>query len=753
MTIGERHTSRPGGPADLSVGNFVDLAREQTSFATLAAVYYSNLNLADAGATPERVVGARVTADYFTVFSVAPALGRGFTAEESRAGGPAVVVLSDRLWRRRFGADRTIVGRTITLNGTAATVIGVMPPSFDWSQGTEELWLPAGFTPAQEAEHDNHFLAGYGRLEPGVSVERARAEIDRLMLREVERFPTGNANVIGGFVAPMFELFVGSARERLLVLLGAVGFVLLIGCANVANLLLARGAGRLKELGLRAALGAGRGRIVRQLFTESVVLAVLAGVLGSILAVVGLKLLVAGAPTSVPRLDRAAVDGTALLFALGVSVGSALLFGLVPALRLATPTLTSFLREGGRGSSEHSRDWLRRGLIAAEVAIALVLLVGAGLLIRTAVNLSRVDPGYDPSGVLSARITLPVTQSAEWQQVTDAFSRIVEEAKREPGVTDAGIASQVPSGPGGSSNGLIPEGRPLEPASAIPARLRLVTPGYLRAMRIRLEAGRDFTADDRRDRTRVMIVNRAFVKAAWPGVTDPIGKRVACCEPDAAWKEVIGVVDDVRWQGPAQDATPEFYLPIGQAPAEAWNWLQRSMTLVARTNGDPLALERSLREAVGRVDPALPLYEVATMDQRLAGSVAESRFNTGLLGLLGAIGLTLSAIGIYGVVAYFVARRTRELGIRMALGASAGRIRALVIRQGLGPVGIGIAIGAVLALWLTRILTSQLRGVAAGDPLTLALVAGGLASVALVASVIPARRATRVDTATAMREE
>jgi predicted permease len=752
MTVAERHADAPTRAADISVGNYVDLKREQTRFASLAAVFSVSVNLADQS-SPERVQGAKVTWDYFSVFAIPPLAGRVFSPDDDRAGGPAVVILSHRLWARRFGADRGVVGKTIGLNGEPYVVIGVMPNTFDFTQTSEELWLPAAFTAAELAQHDNHFMSLVGRLRPGATQGEAAADADRILLRLAKLYPDTNYDLVGAYVARMLDDFVGSAGERLLILLGAVAFVLLIGCVNVANLLLARGAARQRELAVRAALGAGRGRIVRQLFTESLVLALGAGGLGVAVAFGALRLLVAAAPTSVPRLDQAAIDGPALGFALGISVLSAALFGLVPALRAAAPGLQSALRDGGRGASGPARDWLRRGLIAGEVAIALVLLVGAGLLIRTAINLNRTDPGFDPRGVLSVRLTLPAAQYGAPDLVASTFTRVVREVSSEPGIRAVGVSSQVPAGPGGNSNGLIPEGRPVEAASAIETRLRLVTPGYLGTLRIPLRRGRDFTPDDRADRPRVMIVNETFARLAWPGVANPVGKRVGCCEKERPWKEVVGVVADVRWRGPSREASPEFYLPVDQAPAEAWTWLQRSMTLVARGAGRPDALLASIRAAVRRIDPSLPLYGSSTMDERLAGSVAEARFNTSLLGLLGAIGLLLSAVGIYGVIAYFVARRTRELGIRMALGASAGRIGALVVRQGLGPVGLGLCAGLFLALGLARLLTSQLNGVTATDPLTFGTVAGILLVVAILASLVPAVRATRVDSATAMREE
>jgi predicted permease len=530
--------------------------------------------------------------------------------------------------------------------------------------------------------------------------------------------------------------------------------VLLIGCVNVANLLLARGTARERELAVRAALGAGRRRIVRQLVTENLVLALGAGVIGVGLAVVTIKGLLAVAPTNLPRVEDAGIDGWVLTFALAISLASVLVFGLVPALRAARAGLAGTLREGAKGSSVATRDWLRQGLVATEIALALVLLVGAGLLIRTAINLGRVDPGFRPEGVLTARVGLPASGYAGWDQVTTAFERLDAELARIPGAAGAGLSSQVPLGPGGGDNGLIPEGRPLRPESSIGSRFRLVSPGYLAAMQIPLLRGRQFTVEDRRGRPRVMIVSKRLAELAWPG-QDPIGKRMVCCEgseSDPMWKEIVGVVGDVRSGGLDQDVAPEFYLPMAQAPAEAWSWVQRTMMIAVRAP-QASTMVAGVRQAVRAVDPAVPVYAVATMEERIARSLAQSRFNTRLLTVLGIVGLGLAAIGIYGVIGYFVARQTRELGIRIALGASSGEIRRLVLGQALTPAVLGVAVGVAGGLGLTRVLESQLKGVAPTDPLTFGAVAATLLGVALLATLGPARRATRVDPTTAMREE
>lgn len=744
-----------GAPSDVSIGNYTDVVRHQGTFGSLSAGFTTNLILSGDGES-ERVVGGRVTSSYFTVFATAPLHGRTFGAAEDVPGQGVVAVLSHRFWVRRFGADPAAVGRTILLNNEPHTVIGVMPARFDFFANSEDLWVPAAFTEAQKAEHDGHFLTVYGRLKPGVTAAQATADLAPLADRLRESYPDQNPS-LGFRVTPVIEAIVGDTRERIWVLLGAVSLVLVIGCVNVANLLLARGATRGRELAVRAALGAGRGRIVRQLFAENLALAAGASVLGVVVAAVTTRLIKAAAPENVPRLDQLTVDGTSIVFALAVALTSALVFGLIPAVKIAGPDLFGALREGSRGASSSSRDWLRQGLVAAEVMLAMLLLAGAGLLIRTAIHLGRIDPGFDPRGVLSARVSLPRSEYGPWLRVTNAFTRMEEELARQPGVVAVAVSSQVPMGPGGGSNGLIPEGKTLEGKNGILSRLRIVNPGYHAAMRIPLRKGRLFEPDDRQGRPRVMLINETLARLAFPG-QDPIGKRFACCEagdslPEGGWKRVVGVVADVRADGPAAEAPAEFYLPIQQAPPDAWGWVGRTMTVAIRTRGDPSAFTGPLREAIRAVDPALPVFQIATMDQRIGRSLAESRFNTQLLVALGVLGLVLAVVGIYGVVAFFVARRTREIGIRSALGATRGAIRALVLREGLIPVAAGLGVGLVASVLATRVLASQLRGVTPGDPITLAAVAVALLAVAALAILVPASAATRIDATTAMREE
>ncbi|MHB1329114.1 MAG: ADOP family duplicated permease, partial [Gemmatimonadales bacterium] len=603
---------RPGGP--LSVGNYYDLLAGQNTLAAHTGGYSTQFILGS-GEQPEAVRGARVTPSFFTVFGVAPALGRVFTVAEDVPGGAPVVVLSHRLWTRRFGADSAVVGQSILLNAVRHTVLGVMPAHFDFFETWDELWAPAGFAPRQIADHDGSYLFhAYGRLRPGATAEQTKASMAPTVTWLREQYPNVNAS-LEVHVEPLMRSVLNSAvADRIWVLFGAVGMVLLIGCVNVANLLLARGVGRGRELAVRAALGAGRGRIIRQLVTENLVLAVLAGALGLVIAHLGLQLIVAGAPANLARLDQAGLDLATVGFAMAIALGSVLLFGVLPAARVAALGIAGSLRDGSRAVTGGG-EWLRRGLVATEVGLALVLLVGAGLLIRTAVHLGRVDPGFDPAPVLSGRISLPRVGYESWDRVTQTFGRIAEELAVAPGIEAAALVSQVPLGPGGNTNGLIPEGRPIEGRSAIMARLRLVTPNYFNVMRIPLRSGRAFTADDRLGTPRVMIVSEAFSREAWPD-QDPIGKRLACCEtaPDGGpmWKEVIGVAADVRTNGPAERGEFEYYLPITQTPATAWEWLGRTMTFVVRGAAAPAALGSSVRSAVAVVDPAVPVFQVAT---------------------------------------------------------------------------------------------------------------------------------------------
>jgi putative ABC transport system permease protein len=755
MVVGETVRDMPAVAGSVSAGNYVDVVAGTTTFEGIAAEQFSNVNLAEGGA-PERIVGGRVTANFFDVMGAHPIAGRVFRADEDRPGHEQELMLSHRLWVRRFGESASIVGSQLRMNGTPYIVVGVMPSSFDLTTDTEDLWVPIAFTDERKAQHDEHYLTVYGRLKAGVSRQQALAELETVAARLRRDVPKDDLEV-GFLLIPFTDQLVGDYRTRLLVLLGAVGVVLLIACGNVANLLLARGAARGREIAIRTALGAGQWRIVRQFLTESMVLALCATGVGLLLARTMLAAVVSWNPENIPRLEAARIDPVALAFAIAMALASSVLFGLAPALRLSKPDVHTGLRDGARGATGGGfRDRLRAGLIVGEVALSLLLLFGAGLLIRSAMALQHVNPGFNPGGVLTARIALPAASYAEPDRVVAAFQRVADAAREIPGVTEAAVTSNTPMAPGGGSNGLIPEGRPLDLKSVIQSRLRMITPDFFRAMQIPIVRGRGFTDQDRRGAPKVMIVSAAFAAEAYHG-QDPIGKRVVCCEsgpngtPD--WKIVIGVAGDVRTDGPSVAPAPEFYLPIAQAPPAAWEWVQRSMYIVVRTGGSPAALAQSLRSAVARIDPDLPVFDVRMMDERLADALATERFNTLLLTILGVVGLLLAASGIYGVIAYFVSQRTQEIGVRMALGATPGSVVRLILSQSLRPVAVGAAIGVVAALAASRVLTAQLFGVSRTDPLTIAAVVAVLVAVALIASVVPARRAASIEPTRALQAD
>ncbi len=664
-----------------------------------------------------------------------------------------MAVLSHRLWVRRFGSDPSIAGKTVRLGGRPFEVLGVMPASFDYAQN-EELWVPIAFSEARKGIFDEHFLACFGRVRPGVPREQVLAELDRLAADMKAYRPKENAER-GFWGEPMLDSLVTNVRDRLYILLGAVGLVLLIACGNVSNLLLARGAARSGELAVRAALGAGRWRLVRQLLTESLVLASIAAAAGVALAFWGIRALVAAAPPGVPRLDQATIDPAVLAVAVGLAALSAVLFGVVPALRAARADVQGVLKAGGRGAAASIRDRLRTGLIVAELALALLLLVGAGLLIRSSIALQRLDPGFEPTGVLTARLSLAAGRDAAPGARTSpatalaTFTRVLEEASAIPGVEAAALTSQVPMGPGGNSNGLIPEGKAFDPKDAIDSLLRMVTPQYLSAMGVPIRRGRGFSEADRRGSQKVMIVSESLARTAFPGA-DPIGKRMACCElaadgtsPD--YKTIVGVAGDVYSRGAAAGLYPEFYLPLAQVPDAAWDWTQRTLYVVVRTRMEPTALTEPLRRAVSTAAPGTPVFNIRTMEGRLADSLATAKFNTLLLTVLGVIGLVLAAVGIYGVIAYFVTRRTQEIGVRMALGASGSDVVRLVVWQAAIPLTLGLIVGLAASFGATRVLGSQLFGVTPTDPVTLAAVSVMLLAVGLVASIVPARRAASVD--------
>lgn len=738
-------SAKEGAFQSVSPGNFRQFEQRLRSLEDLAAATHAGFILTG-GEVPEMIGGSRVTFRYFDAFGVRPALGRMFSAAEDRPGREPVVVLSNRLWRGRFGADRGIVGRTILLNGLPHTVVGVMPAGFDQAE-TSQLWVPLALTTEDETNYGHRYLRVIGRLAPGVPMEQAQKEAEAVTRQLAEVSPEFNTED-GALVERWADSLLGTLRQRLVILQAAVLCVLLIACVNVANLLLARGAARSREIAIRASLGAGRWRIVRQLLTENLVLG-LAGVMAGLGLAYGiLKGIVAAAPATIPRLSEVRLDGPVLLFALVLGLASSLIFGLVPAFRVARPDLQTMLKEGGRSFGAGSpRDRVRSGLMVAEVALALVLLAGAGLLLRSAVRLGQVELGFDPSRLLTARLLLQGSGEGTQERAVRTFERVVEEARRIPGVETVAGVSILPLSNSNTSSMTSIETRPLPPEERMNANHRLVTPGYFRTLAVPFLAGRDFGPADREGAPRVVVVNQTLAREAWPGES-ALGKRISMWsdEDDApVWLEVVGVVGDIRQGRLSQDVRPEVYYPLAQVPPFLWDDADVTFALVARTVGDPARSSSAIRKAVLAADPSLPVYGMATMEEIRATSLALTRLNTMLLAGLGVIGLLLAAVGIYGVIAYFVAQRTQEIGLRMALGATEGRVLKMVVLQALRPVGVGLALGLAGAFAATRALKSLLFGVSASDPVTFAGVVCVLLAAALLASYGPARRAARVE--------
>ena len=737
-----------GNRGSWSVGNFDYFRQRLTSVEDFAADTGTSMNLADNG-EPERIFGGRVTWNYFRLFGIPPAYGRTFHADEDQPGRNKVVILSHRLWQRRFGADPAIVGRSIRINNEPHDVVGIMPADMDQIGDAAEAWVPVAFTPEQLALYDEFYLTAYARQRKDVTQQQVRDEFIRVAQNLATDHPDLNRERSAN-VELMSAFFIGDYRTRLLVLLAAVGLVLLIACGNVANLLLARLAVRSRELAIRAAIGAGRGRIVRQVLTESLVLAALGGIAGLAIAWWSLPALIRLAPEGVPRLDTAALNGTVMTAALTLVIGSALFVGLLPAWQATRrTTLTEDLGDGKGALSGSLKPWMRQLLIGAQAALVMIVLAGAALLVRSAINLQQEPIGFDTRGVLTARIALPAAQYGEPARAREAYRQVLDRVQASPGIKFAALDSQAPLVGGGGSNGLFAEGKP----DLIQSRSHFVTPGYFSVINNPLKAGRTFVETDIREAEFVMIINETLARAAF-GDDNPIGKRISCCEGGPGkphWKTVVGVVADIKTRGPAEPAQPEFYLPLMQIPDVAWTWTGRSLNIVTR--GDDVAsMTTAIRSSVKELDSTLPVFRIWTMEEGLRRIMAQARFNTLLMSTLGATGLILAALGIYSVIAWLVAQRTREIGVRMALGASKADVIRMMSMHGLQPVIAGLAVGFAGAIAATRLLQNQLFEIGPRDPLTLVATAAVLLIVAAGAAAIPAWRATTIDPATALRD-
>jgi len=737
-----------GNRGSWSVGNFDYFRQRVTSAEDFAADVGTSMNLADNG-EPERIFGGRVTWNYHRLFGIPPAYGRTFRQEEDQPGRNKVVILSDRLWRRRFGADPAMVGRSIRINNEPHDVVGIMPAEMDQIGDAAEAWVPVAFTPEKLAMYDEFYLTAYVRQRKDVTQQQVRDEFIRVAQNLATDHPDLNRERSAD-VELMSAFFIGDYRTRLLVLLAAVGLVLLIACGNVANLLLARLAVWSRELAIRAAIGAGRGRIVRQVLTESLVLAALGGIAGLAVAWWSLPALIRLAPEGVPRLDTAALNGTVMTAALTLVIGSALFVGLLPAWQATRrTTLTEDLGDGKGALSGSLKPWMRQLLIGAQAALVMIVLAGAALLVRSAINLQQEPIGFDTRGVLTARIALPAAQYGEPARAREAYRQVLDRVQASPGVKFAALDSQAPLVGGGGSNGLFAEGKP----DLIQSRSHFVTPGYFSVINNPLKAGRTFVETDIREAEFVMIINETLARAAF-GDANAIGKRISCCEGGPGkphWKTVVGVVADIKTRGPAEPAQPEFYLPLMQIPDVAWTWTGRSLNIVTR--GDDVAsMTTAIRSSVKELDSTLPVFRIWTMEEGLRRIMAQARFNTLLMSTLGATGLILAALGIYSVIAWLVAQRTREIGVRMALGASKADVIRMMSLHGLQPVIAGLAVGFAGAIAATRLLQNQLFEIGPRDPLTLVATAAVLLIVAAGAAAIPAWRATTIDPATALRD-
>ena len=746
--VGVYHTTE-GHRAVMSGPNFTDVSRTATSFENAAAISTTRMILTGEG-EPARLPVAEVSASLFSVLRVRPALGRAFNADENTPGRNNVVILSHSLWQQRFGSDSSVIGKRITLDGVSKEVVGVMPAGFSYPSG-RDAWLPVDYDENFVAKQRGAwYLSVVARLKPGISPQQSAAEVETIGRNLARQYPDANAE-IGMTTYPLLEAMVGDIRASVMLLLGAVGFVLLIACTNVANLLLARAATRETEMAVRTALGAGRGRLVRQLLTESVLLSLVGAGFGLLLAVWGVELLTSLKPQGIPRLDNVRIDGVVILFTIGVGVVTGVLFGLVPAFA-ATRGLSATLKEGGRGAVTSRGGTRVRGvLVVAELALAVMLLAGAGLLMRSFVKLQAVDPGFKVDPALTFDLTLPDARYKEMDQQIAFFDQLLPRLRSLPGVQAASAVMGLPLSGLDFIISFEVGGRPPVPPSQQPAmQVRVATPEYFSTIGIPLKRGRLFTEDDRLQTPRVVLITEAAARQYFPN-EDPIGKTIKLGwgrgpgKPRAGG-EVVGIVGDVKDEGLNEANPPQIYLPLRQ-------WPVSFMTLVMKSSVPPTSLTDGARAQVASLDPNLPLSNVSTLDAIVAKSISQQRFYMTLLSVFATVALVLAAIGIFGVLSYAVSQRTREIGIRMALGAQEGTVIGLVVRQAMLLVGTGVIAGTLLALYLSRTMTKMLFSVRPTDPTTFVSVAVLLAAVALLASYLPARRATRVDPIVALRAE
>ncbi len=721
--------------------NYFDWKAQNHVFTDMAAVRYRGASITGDG-TPEQLKGQAVTPNFFSVLGVTPLIGRTFSEEEDRLGAQ-VVVISYGLWQRRYLGDPSRINQSVMLNGTKYSVIGVMPRDFVFRDHERDFWIPMHFTPTDQAMRSSHYLSVVARLKPDASLDRARQEMASIAKRLEQQYPDDNYRV-GAVVIPMKEDLLGKTRVALFVLMGAAGCVLLIACANLASLLLARAVARKKELAVRAALGAGRGRLVRQMVTEATMLALAGGTLGLLFAQAGMTILARLVPTGLPNTAQPALDPTLLLFTLGLSLLTGLIFSVIPAIQAARASVNDALKQGGRSGTDTRGRNTRDALVVVEVAAALVLLTGAGLMIQTMMKLRAIDLGFRSDHLLTMRTALGA-KAKDVVKSTDYLDRVLAQVNVLPGVESAAFASTLPFQSIGNTRGFIVDGGPLDQNYSPDALFRVGSVNYLQTLGVKLVEGRLFTASDRSESAPVLIVNETLARHYWPKAT-AIGHHVAF--GGGVPRTIVGVVTDVQERGYELAMKPGVYVPI---TALDFDW--GADTLVVRTKGEPGALTPTIRRIIASIDPDQPVSELRTMDEIVDLNVADRQQQMTLLGAFAALALILASIGLYGVLSYAVTQRSREIGLRMALGASASSVIRMIVGRGLALTGIGLAIGLVAAWLATRAMKNLLYGVAATDPLTFGSVAALLALIALIACYAPARRASRVDPIVVLREE
>ena len=737
--------TKQGYPRDTpTAANFIDWRDQNQVFEGMAAFTPDNFNLTGIG-DPERLQGRRISASVFQLLGVDPQIGRVFTSAEDQPGSERVVLLSYGLWQRRFGGDSSIVGKALSLNGRSYTVVGVMPAGFQFPSSADQVWVPIAFTPEEAADRTTHYLKVLARLKPGVMLSQAQTDMSTIATRLQQQYPQSNTDV-GAVVTPLQEYFVGDIKPALLILLGAVALVLLIACANVANLLLARAAVRQKEIAVRVALGARRWRLIRQFLTESVMLSTMGGVVGLVIAYGGLILLRSFIPENISQARQISIDFKVLGFTLFVSVATGVIFGLAPAIQAVRFNQSETLKEGGRDAATGgSGKRLRSLLVTVEVAISLVLLIGAGLLINSFLRLRNVDPGFRVDHLLTMKIVLPMPKYEDAERRSAFYQELVQRVEALAGVRSAAVTYSE-----GSSIVIRIEGRP-EPAPGEQQPIvvtTIISPEYFDTMGIPLLKGRQITEQDTRTGPNVVVISETMARRYWPN-EDAVGKRIALgpIKTPRDWFQVVGVVKDIRQYGLTIDPEPRMYFSHKQTD------FFPPQDLLVRTDVDPASVASTVRNAVWAIDKDQPVSNIETMEEVLTDSIARQRFSMLLLAIFAAVALVLAAVGIYGVMSYSVAQRTHEIGIRMALGAQTGAVLKLAVGYGMKLVLTGIVVGLVAAFALTRVMSTLLFGITATDPTTFTLISLLLVLVAALASYIPARRATKVDPIIALRCE